>query len=212
MELPRKTCEQCGNDYQLTYRVTHAYLARRRFCSPECGHKATVGVRSTRFRRPLKTLEDRFWSKVARGAEEECWLWIGATQVNGYGYLGATLGRPQLKAHRLSYELNKGPITEGMLVCHRCDNPPCVNPAHLFLGTKADNSADMVEKGRSPNRNGLRNPHVKVTAEQVVEIRRLGEEGLTQQSIGARFGISQVQAGKIIKGKAWKSNATVVEV
>lgn len=95
-------------------------------------------------------LVDRFWSKVERGPEgsEECWMWVGATvHPMPYGRIQSA-GR-YLLAHRVSYEINVGPIPKGLCVLHRCDNPRCVRPDHLFLGTRSDNAADRHAKGRS---------------------------------------------------------------
>jgi len=90
-------------------------------------------------------VEDRFWSKVQK--TENCWLWMGARTKLGYGQRGGRkTGRRY--THRLSWEMRFGPIPEGLCVLHHCDNPPCVNPDHLFLGTKKDNTQDMIAKGR----------------------------------------------------------------
>lgn len=92
---------------------------------------------------------ERFWSKVARTQNEaDCWLWLGATRAGGYGSI--KVGRKLEMAHRVSYLLAHGSIDEGLCVLHRCDNPSCVNPSHLFLGTKKDNTADRISKGRRP--------------------------------------------------------------
>lgn len=95
-------------------------------------------------KRNREEFEQYFWSRCARVGE--CLEWQGYRMPNGYGHV-AFLGRMRL-AHRVAYELTHGPIPEGMLVCHRCDNPPCTDPEHLFLGTHSDNVQDMLRKGR----------------------------------------------------------------
>lgn len=89
------------------------------------------------------TREQRFWSKVDRRGPDECWPWLAAKSATRYGVFDKT------RAHRVAYALTHGLIPEGRIVCHRCDNPPCCNPAHLWLGTPKDNTADMVAKGRA---------------------------------------------------------------
>ena len=135
----------------------------------------------------------------------ECWLWTGATNLQGYGKLNVN-GKLQ-QAHRIAWELENGPVPDGLLVLHRCDNPACVRPAHLFLGTHGDNYKDMDRKGRNPHagsdrppRNyarGERHPYAKLTDEQVKEI--IMAEG-TQREIAARFGVTQGTISTIRSG------------
>jgi hypothetical protein len=100
-------------------------------------------------------MEQRFWTKVNKNGPNGCWIWTAAVDGGGYGNFALHKGR-FVKAHRLAYEMMVGQIPEGMNVLHRCDTPRCVNPSHLFLGTQADNMADMVSKNRF--RLGNRNP------------------------------------------------------
>jgi len=135
-----------------------------------------------------------FWPKVL--ITPACWEWQGA-KVNGYGsyYLGAGRKKP---AHRASYELHFGPIPNGLIVRHRCDNPPCVNPDHLELGTDADNARDKVERGRAPRGEG--NAKSRLSAADVTEIRTSPE---TQVSLAARFGVTQPCISNIRTGRTW---------
>jgi hypothetical protein len=120
---------------------------------------------------------------------------MGYTNEDGYGRIGT------LRAHRVAWSLKNGPIPDGMLVCHSCDSPPCCNDAHHFLGTQADNAADMARKRRSNI--GAKNPQAKLTAEQVAEIRAAPG---SQRKIAARFGVGQTQVGKIKRGERWRNH------
>lgn len=93
--------------------------------------------------------EDRFWARCVYDPNTDCFLWAGDTNDKGYGLVW--FGGRTRQAHRVAYEIARGPIPDGMLVCHSCDTPPCVNPGHFFIGTVSDNAVDMVRKGRHRN-------------------------------------------------------------
>ncbi len=142
----------------------------------------------------------RLMEKVLDG--EQCWEWRGS--LNNYGY-GAFWHKNKYDyAPRVSYEVFLGEIPEGKFVLHNCDNPLCVNPHHLFIGTHQDNMADMVAKGRS--RRGEVNRFSKLKTEQVIEILRLYKNGFTNKTaLGKRFSVAHTTINKIVAGKSWKN-------
>ena len=129
----------------------------------------------------------RFWSKVDRRGPDDCWEWLGGR--DGFGYGRFCFKGKETLAHRAAWQLEKGPIPAGMCVCHSCDNPPCANPAHLFLGTQSENHADMVRKGRIAR--GEKNGMTKITAAQVTELCERYAAGETQTALAAEFGVTQ---------------------
>ncbi len=159
--------------------------------------------------RLARSLSDRLWERVNKNGPVirpelgACWVWTGRGRPRGYGRLQGSDGRV-ITAHRASWAIANGPIPAGMFVCHHCDNPPCVNPGHLFVGTSADNMRDMASKGRSSCHVGERNPKAKLTADDVIDIRRRSNDGETHVSIAKLFGISDAQVCTIVKRKAWR--------
>lgn len=140
----------------------------------------------------------RFWSKVRR--TRTCWLWIGTTRDKRYGCLFVVKPkRRYVPAHRISWELNNGPIPEGMEICHTCDNGLCVRPDHLFLGSRAENANDMARKGRAANgeRHGMAKK-ARITDEMVRDIRQRAANGETQVSLGKEYGVSQHYISRIV--------------
>lgn len=149
----------------------------------------------------------RFWGRVR--CEGECWEWTGSRLPKGYGLM--SVRRKHTYAHRFAYELLVGPIGEGLCVCHHCDNPGCVRPDHLFLGTPKDNSQDMVCKGRGKPPGVLRdfsregNPRAVMDEAHVEALRRsYAASEKRQVDLAKEFGISQTQVSRIVRGEQWR--------
>ena len=196
-------CGQKTNIIKVTNsRYGHVAGEPYRYCK---GHRAKVRDR---------TNTERFWSYVNKDFPGTCWEWIGGKRDGGYGrYWFEGKAMP---SHRYSYELLNGPVPDGYIICHKCDNPACCNPDHLFLGTNARNSADMVAKGRQskgiehakailPNRpKGINHANSVLTEEQVIEMRVLYETGKWfQRALAKRYNTSQATVQRVVTRKAW---------
>lgn len=158
----------------------------------------------------LIPISERFWNKVQKSDNPDgCWIWIGNRNGNNYGVISKSINQgkqDKLLAHRVSYELEYGNIPDGMNVLHKCDNPPCVRPKHLFLGTQLDNIADMVSKNRAIKNRGILNPMAKVTEEQVLDIRFMYATGnYTYNQLAEIFDISDSSIWYIVTRKGWNS-------
>lgn len=149
---------------------------------------------------------ERFWTLVATG--DGCWEWRGTRQSKGYGVFWD--GERQVRAHRTAWELVNGPIPAGLSVLHSCDNPPCVNPAHLRVGTARDNASDAMARRRhfSPfrgqNQAGEQNRNARLTAADVTVIRERVASGELQRNVAADYGITQSNVSHIARGKSWR--------
>lgn len=142
----------------------------------------------------------RFLKYVPTVDPDECWEWQSTRNRRGYGKFWLN-GRTDL-AHRVSYKIHKGVIPAGIQVRHACDNPPCVNPNHLLLGTGKDNARDALDRDRY--RRGADNPRAKLTEAQVAEIRERWQQGLeTQVSMAHRFGVSKSAIQWVLNGRNW---------
>lgn len=146
-------------------------------------------------------IEQKFWSKVNITDLFSCWEWTASKSKKGYGNF--MLNKKHYSAHRFAWILFYGEIPEGLCVCHKCDNRKCVNPAHLFLGTIADNNADMVKKNRQVNTHGEKNNLSKLTEKQVIEIIELLKTE-TEKEVAKRFSVSCGCIEFINKNIAWK--------
>lgn len=157
-------------------------------------HKYTPnGSRNQR----LKTIEERFWEKVDKSGD--CWLWLGQTN-GGYGVISCN-GKDKY-AHRVSWQIHNGNIPGDILVLHTCDNPPCVNPDHLWLGTDADNTNDKVKKNR--HLCGSSQPNSKLHESDVLVIRELWSVGTSKKAIAWLFDIAEGTAYQIAKRTSWR--------
>lgn len=180
------TCPACAAKFH-----PHSKSASKkpqRFCSNRCAP------------RPVAPTDPviRFWKKVDRRGDDECWDWIAGTTKFGYGAFGVT-SRDTRAAHRYCWELFHPRLLDGECLLHSCDNPRCVNPAHLRIGTRTDNSRDKCERNRAPRGESL--PTAKLTAEAVAAIRA---DSRSQSQIALAYGITQSAVSCVRTRKTWK--------
>lgn len=143
----------------------------------------------------------RFWSHVRVGGRLECWEWQAGLRCGGYGVFVLRHGKT-LPSHRFIWSEIHGEIPKGLNICHKCDNPRCVNPRHLFIGTQYDNIQDQIRKGRMVR--GEQHGRAKLRAAQVLEIRALSNSGVTFAEIGRRFSIAWQHAQNIVNRRIWR--------
>jgi hypothetical protein len=194
------------------------------YCHCGCGQKTSIAQRNRksmgwikgepiRFvrghhdngcRRPL---EDRFLENSNKSGpvhfaiNTRCWLWTGHRGSNGYGRIKVS-GKVQM-AHRMAWEIENGSIPEGLCVLHRCDNPSCVRPDHLFLGTHRDNAIDREMKGRGSKQRGEERGSAKLTNQDIPRIRELCDNGVTQRAAARIYGVAQSTIGEIVRREKW---------
>lgn len=147
--------------------------------------------------------EKRFWDRVDKQGNSECWPWLGPRHKNGYGFDRDKRFFDQYYPHRAAYIFTHGSIPGGLHILHRCDNRICCNPAHLFAGTNNDNIVDKVAKSRQPR--GETHGIAKLTVEQVVEIRRRYKEGnITMLELGKQYGVGGGTISAVIRRENWQ--------
>lgn len=146
---------------------------------------------------------DRFWSKVNKRNSDDCWDWTASKFRQGYGKFTETGKSQPSKAHRVSWEIKHGPLPKGLLICHKCDNPSCVNPEHLFLGTYQDNNRDCADKGRHGGPFGVAHPNTKLTERKVQIIRALFKRGTRQVDLANLFNVDRPVISRIVNNKTW---------
>ena len=155
-----------------------------------------------------KPLSDRLFSRVQK-QDSGCWEFTGSTAQQGYGSIYDHSKRRYVRAHRAAWELKNGPIPEGLFICHKCDNPCCVNPDHLFAGTHQDNVNDREAKGRGNHstehlHHGFNRFAAKLTPEQVRSIREKASQGARPKDLAKEFNTHAVNVRLIIRRKTWQ--------
>ena len=176
-------CECCGQFFSGCHR-------HQRFCSRQCANNS---IRTT------TPVSERFWDKVEK--TRACWLWTASCLVSGYGRI--KIKGKWVRAHRVAWELVRGTIPDGLWVLHHCDNPSCVRPDHLFLGTAKDNSQDCWKKKRALFQRRNPTPR-KLRVGQVHRIRLLIQQGHPHVKIAARFGVSSGTISNIRTEKTYR--------
>lgn len=190
-----KTCATC----EITKNLDSFY-ASKTSAGGHLRHCKPCILATQRAKRPnlIFTLRERFEQKIM--ITPGCWIWMAGKDADGYGHIWD--GQRTAKAHRVSYELYVGAIPDGMQVCHKCDNPTCVNPEHLFVGTNADNMADRERKGRGVRLLGECHGASKLTRIAVQAIR---QDARKQRDIASQHGVSQHTIWQIKQNKIWKN-------
>ncbi len=195
-----RLCKQCATPF-----IVRPTKPTQRFCSAGCGHLHR------------KSHPDRLWERVDRsGGDDACWPYLRRCDKGGYGVMRRNYRHD--RAHRIAYQLTHGPIPPGMCVCHTCDNPPCCNPMHLWLGTHAENVQDRMLKGREARGDrssyrlhpdsysrGSARYNARLTEAKVVAMRaRYTEAGVLLADLAAEFGCSIPTAHNVVARKSWK--------
>lgn len=181
------TCAYCGHPFQT---IPSAATRPRPCCSRSCAY-AIKRVNP----------EQRFWQKVCRGSNGECWPWLAGIDKDGYGIFAIT-HRKSVKAHRFVYTLTYGEVPSSLCILHTCDHPSCCNPGHLIGGTNESNIEDRVKKGRSAH--GERIGCSKLRESDIINIRSMHHNGWSQTSIGRLFNVHQSTISSIIRRTTWK--------
>lgn len=165
--------------------------AYTRHCSNKCGYV-------TRSRERRRAWQDRYWEKVDKSDPSGCWLWTGGTTNFGYGVFSLAGTKDLHGAHRVAWRLHHGHDAGKKCVLHRCDTPGCVNPDHLFLGSRVENMEDKIRKGRQPK--GEATGRAKLSEDQVLAIQ---SDHRSQAKIASEYGVDQSTISNIKTGASW---------
>jgi len=184
-----RICENCSIQFPC-----FAYIAKRgggRYCTRDC---------SAEFR--ASGWIKRFWSKVQIAGKDECWEWQAYRRKAGYG--GFQRRNKPIDAHVVAFQVAYGPLPKGLIVRHKCDNPPCCNPEHLESGTYADNARDREVRGRANRPKGINHPHAKLNEIDVRAIRtRYASTKITYEALSREYGVTSGNIGCILRRESW---------
>lgn len=189
-----RICIQCNIEFLVP--VKDVKGGRGLYCGKKCYDNSRV-----------VPMDVKFWRNVQK--TDNCWIWTGGGS-RGYGHISRGRGRGQIGAHKLSWEIHYGAVLDGFIVCHECDNPSCVRPDHLFIGTYLDNTEDMIRKGRArvPNirvRYGESVGTSKLTKAIVIEARRRHEQEKTScRRLAIEYGVGPTTMGRVLKYETWR--------
>jgi hypothetical protein len=199
-------------------RVKKPSKAARWLCVCDCGNEKDANEDSLRNGNTTScgcergidsyNYKNKIKNRIEKGCKIDqngCWIWLGAKHKQGYGNI-AYKNKPEL-CHRIAWIIFNGPIPEGIKVCHKCDVTGCCNPEHLFLGTQKNNVEDGIEKGRYANRK-LGKRRNKLDWDQVQEIKKLSDAGMTRKELEEKFSVGQTCIYKILNGISWNINWT----
>lgn len=205
----KRRCAKCHKTFEWT---RSAKQVIPKYCSMECrGHKGFKPGGEFRISKATKSeklerLKQSFEKHVIR--QEECWDWKGPLDKGGYSIMSCKRQLGSDRGHRASWIIYKGNIPKDKVVCHKCDNPICTNPEHLWLGTQKQNNDDKIKKGRAiytkpPLKKGIENGASKLKEDQVKEIKELLKTDMSQSEIGKKFDVSKTTIYRIKHGKNW---------
>jgi len=191
-------CKNCNQ----SFKSYPSEVARgKKYCSISCASKINKNLKKTFFQKT--SFIEKFFLKISKNNHpNNCWIWEGHKNKQGYGRLRSNY--KDLLAHRVSWEIFFYDIPDGFWVCHHCDNPSCVNPEHLFLGTSLDNAQDRSEKKRNRNQNGSNHNMAKLNEKIVINIRRQLALGASGYGLAKKYNVSPMAINNIKHYKSWK--------
>lgn len=197
--------------HRVAYQIVNGEIPKEVRVLHKCGNRLCCNPAHLYRPNEQARVANRFWSSVAIAEKEKCWEWLACKLPNGYG--AVQVNNKKCATHRVAWELTYGEIPSGMFVCHRCDNPKCCNPHHLFLGTPKDNSHDMWTKGRHLVPIGEKNPQAKLTESEVVQIfTAYHQERPTQSWLAQKYNVTRSAIRGIVNQKTWTHITSRIEL